>query len=247
MKTYTLTVALAIGMLCATREAAHAAAGIRSTSAGLLTTRAPAVLDASVVVDAGKRELVSGNTTHRVDLLRIVPRVGIDVAPWLSLHAGIGWAQADVDLRDDEGGLAWNVGARLALIEQTLIDSPVTGPVQAWGLAVECDYAYTESSAGAVGSDWFELTVTPLLHYTVGRRSESIPDGRRVPGSALTLGLQFSDIDGDLEAVPVHGRRDFAPVIGGEVLLGNDWAVSLRTVIFGTHDTVYRFAVGRYF
>ena len=246
MKTH-IAMALVVGMMFSSGSRAATAGRIRPGSGALLATESALPIDTTFTVESGSREFVAADQALDVDILRIMGRAGLQVLPWLYLDAGAGWALAESNYEKGEGGLAWLVGTRLALIEQVIASSPVAGVLQSWGLAVEAEYSYTESDSDKTGFSWYEFTIAPLLHYTINRRQDGLAGVHRVPQGALILGLLYSDIDGDRGPAAMHAERNFATIIGGEVLLHDDWAASLRAVVFANSETVVRLTLGRYF
>jgi hypothetical protein len=246
MMNHYFVAALGLGLLCGSGGGTFAGQ-MRPASGALISSASARTLSTALTVDADTREFTISEAVTRVDAVCVMGRVGTQVAPWLHIEAGLGWTQAEVDYHQGAGALAWLVGARLAVLEQIVESSPVAGTLQSWGLALETEYKSSESSIGLTELEWYEVTVAPLLHYTVNRGHAGEAGALYVPRTALTLGVLFSHIDGDRNGTPLHNNRDFAYVAGGEAMLQHDWVGSLRVVVFGGHDRTLRFAFGRYF
>ncbi len=240
-----LKLALA-GMLVATT--ANAETGrLRPGRGPLIAPSAPGLINVSGDIELGTRELVAGGAVARVDLSRFLLNGGIDLMPWLTTYAGVGWMLAELEDQKGEGGFTWQAGVSVNLLEQILSASPVGGVKQSMGLTLDTAYRYSSSNRGRDDFNWHELTVTPLFNYTVTRANDPLRHTAQPAATALLLGVQFSNINGDLGDESLRENRNFAGVAGAQFLLDSQWSSTLQAVLYGGGDRLIRVRLGRYF
>lgn len=225
----------------------EAVAQLRPASRGLVNLHAAGRGALIADITMGQREMRAQSDVFRVDLTRFTVNGGVAPLPWLFTYAGAGWIRAAIEDNNGEGGFSWQAGAAVNLVEHVLSESPVAGLKQAIGMTVDVAYRYSESNRGEDDFYWHEYTVTPLVHVTVTRWDDPLRHRIQPAASALQVGLQYNYCRGSLGDVDVRANRDFAGVLGGQVLLRNDWSATLSCMLFGDHDRVVTLSLGRTF
>ncbi len=210
------------------------AASLSGPSGAALTLESPAAWSLGLVLALDEREWAVGTTPGEIDTTHIGAALETDVADRVTLRAGAGWSRASLDGRKGDGGFAWNLGARAALLAIDLDPSPVAPRHETLALLLDVDYSGGDANLEQ-SFTWTAIRVTPLLRYAqrAGARSAWRP-GR--PAFAVEAGGAWEQRDGDLGPLALETRREAALHLGAEISPADQWSVRLETNIFSGGD-----------
>lgn len=202
----------------------------------LVSLQSPAGWSLGARWQGDSREFDVGDEALDMDMNHALAQVGYSVLPSLHLRGELGWARAEQDFEDGEGGLEWAVGAVANLVEFVLESSPVVGKQQTIGLGFELFYREVESNFDEADFEYGEVTAAPVFTYARNRRGDVVWRPYQPEGVLVQAGVQFSSIDGDYGDEGVAENRDFGFLAGAGMQWENGWVTQFRAVLYGAHD-----------
>jgi hypothetical protein len=231
---------------------------------GLVTFQEPEGLSFAMAHVQSDREMRFENRVTAVDFSRITAGIGLDILPFLALHAEAGTVGMQVGVIESSGGFEWGIGARAALWDTVIEGTPVA-PRHA--IRLEVDVAYRQASmkidgvyfgqitgdlaADLAGTDdyfkWSELTISPLIRYTHNRMTESVWNHRTPTGISAYIGPYYSDWDIDHAPIEGKGNHDMGMRLGSDLRIDSGWLIQFDANLFDGSDRRYTMGMGYHF
>jgi hypothetical protein len=232
---------------------------------GLVTLEEAGGWFVSLAYGHADREVNFDNRVTPIKLSRLTAEVGVDILPFLTLHATAGTIDTEVGLIESSGGFEWGVGARAALWDFIIEGTPVVPRRHAVRIEVDVDYRDASMQIEGVyfgpitaelpnplaNADgylkWTELTISPLIRYTHNRATDGIWNHRHPTGISAYIGPHYTDWEIDHDPLEGEGNSDFGMRLGADMRMANGWLIQLDAILYGGTDDSYTIGMGYYF